>query len=306
MTMSIVSPITIDDSNSTSNIPDPDTSPNSNDPASWASGSYVVGNRATYETTAGIHDIYECVVAISGNKPPPQYPVEWIYVSRVNAHKMFDNSNTSQTAYPLLIDVTVTPNTTVNTLALFNLGAQSVEVTVDDPTDGIVYNETFSIQSPPSVSTWYNYFFDDITYKKDLIVSLPSYRSADIRIEINDPVTAKCGAMILGKAIVLSDGIHHGASVGVQDYSIKERDQFGEYNFVRRSFSKRANFTMWIPNSSVDATVSILAEQSGSPALYIGDENYTSTAMLGFYKDFDVTIAYADTSVCTMQIEGLT
>lgn len=306
MTMRVVTPLTITDANSISNIPDPDTSVDSNDPANWATGAYVVGDRATYETTTGIHDIYECVAAISGNKPPPEWPLNWVYVSRVNAHRMYDLSNTSQTSYPLLIDVTITPNTITNVLALFNIQAQSVQVTVDDPTDGIVYDEIISAQSAPSQSTWYNYFFDDITYKKDLIVNIPSYRSADIQVQINHPTIAKCGTLILGKSVVISDGIHHGASVGIQDYSRKEKDQFGEYNFVRRAYAKRANFTMWIPNESVDATESLLADLSGTPTLYIGDDNFTSTAILGFYKDFDITIAYADTSICTLQLEGLT
>ena len=306
MTMKVITPIVITDANSISNIPDPDTSVDSNDPADWAIGSYVVGDRATYETTTGIHDIYECVVAISGNKPPPLWPVEWVYVSRVNAHKMYDLSNTSQTSYPLTIDVTITPNTITNTIALFNIQAQTVQVTVDDPVAGVVYDETIDVQSPPSQSNWYNYFFDDITYKRDLIVSIPSYRAADIRVQINHSSIAKCGSLILGKAIVLSDGIHHGASVGIQDYSRKEKDQFGEYNFVRRAYAKRANFTMWIPNGSVDATQQVLADLSGTPTLYIGADEFTSTAILGFYKDFDITIAYADTSVCTLQLEGLT
>lgn len=306
MTMRVVTPLTITDANSISNIPDPDTSVDSNDPADWASGSYVVGDRATYEITTGIHDIYECVANISGNKPPPEWPLNWVYVSRVNAHRMYDLSNTSQTSYPLLIDVTITPNTITNVLALFNIQAQSVQVTVDDPTAGVVYDETLSTQSEPSQSNWYNYLFDEITYKKDLIVNIPSYRAADIRVQINHPDIAKCGTLILGKSIVISDGIHHGASVGIQDYSRKEKDQFGEYNFVRRAYAKRANFTMWIPNGSVDATQTLLADLSGTPTLYIGDDNFTSTAILGFYKDFDITIAYADTSVCTLQLEGLT
>lgn len=306
MTMKVITPIVITDANSISNIPDPDTSGDSNDPADWVSGSYVVGDRATYETTTGIHDIYECVVAISGNKPPPLWPVEWVYVSRINAHRMYDLSNTTQTSYPLTIDVTITPNTITNTIALFNIQAQTVQVTVDDPVAGVVYDETFNIQSASIKSSWYYYLFGGITYKKDLIVSIPSYRAASIRVQINHTGIAKCGSLIIGKSVAISDGIHHGASIGIQDYSRKEKDQFGEYNFVRRAYAKRANFTMWIPNSAVDSTQQLLADLSGTPTLYIGADEFTSTAILGFYKDFDITIAYADTSVCTLQLEGLT
>jgi hypothetical protein len=56
----------------------------------------------------------------------------------------------------------------------------------------------------------------------------------------------------------------------------------------------------------VDSVQNLLAELSGTPTLYVGSDEFTSTAIFGFYKDFDITIAYADTSVCTMQLEGLT
>jgi hypothetical protein len=305
MTMRVCIPLAIDDTNSTSNIPDPDTSANSNDPALWSSSSYVVGDRRTYAVN-GIHYIYQCQAAISGNKPPPSYPTEWLYVSAVNAHKMFDLSNTSQTSYPALIDVTVTPAQVVNTLALFRVDATSVRITVTDPTAGTVYDVTHNMRAPATRAGFYEYLFDPIAQKTDLIVTIPSYRFATVRVRIyNTASNAKCGTMLLGRATVISDGIHLGASVGIQDYSRKERDIFGEYNFIERSYADRANFTMWVENTQLDSVKNILAGVRATPTLYIGSDNYTSTAVFGFYKDFDLNITYDETTVCTLQLEGL-
>jgi DUF438 domain-containing protein len=78
------------------------------------------------------------------------------------------------------------------------------------------------------------------------------------------------------------------SDVGIQDYSRKERDIFGEYNFIERSYADRANFTMWVENTQLDSVKNILASVRATPTLYIGSDDYTSTAVFGFYKDFDL------------------
>ena len=43
-----------------------------------------------------------------------------------------------------------------------------------------------------------------------------------------------------------------------------------------------------------------------NPCVWVGDERYSSTIIYGFYKDFDITIAYHLVSDCNLEIEGLT
>jgi hypothetical protein len=40
--------------------------------------------------------------------------------------------------------------------------------------------------------------------------------------------------------------------------------------------------------------------------LWIGTEEYESTIVYGFYKNFDILIAYPEHSECSLEIEGLT
>ena len=298
--MNIVTPITLNDGNTTSNIPVPDTA----DPALWTTGSYNPLDRVTHQV-GSTYLIYECAVAISGNKEPQDYPVEWIYVSPANRARMFDTTNFTSSEYSTVIDVTVTPGTVVNTLALFNCDTQSIIVTMVDPTAGTVFGpETYQMQAP-SKGGWYSYLFDGITTKRDLIVDLPSYKSATVQVEINNSGTATCGTMLLGKGVGIGTGVHYGARLGITDYSRKERDTFGEYNFVVRSYSKRGEFTMFIPNERVDIVHQLLSDLRALPTLYVATSEYTSSAIFGYYKDFDITLQYTDHAVCTISLEGL-
>jgi hypothetical protein len=90
------------------------------------------------------------------------------------------------------------------------------------------------------------------------------------------------------------------------DYSRKEKDIFGTYNFVQRGYGKLAEFTCFVPNGSVDAVMQYLTGLRATPTLFIGDDDFTSTAILGVYNDFKITIPYATESVCTLSLEGLT
>lgn len=294
----IVKPITINSSILTS------TNVSDNPPADWNAGTaYAVDAEAVVPS---LHAVYVRLVAGTTATSPELDPVNWVYKSPSNDYAMFDGSNSTQTSNATSIDVTVEPGTITNTMALLNCDAQTIDVVMTETITGDLLDETYDMQSPPTQSNWYAYFFDEITYKKDLIIDLPSSSTAEINVVINHPTTAKCGTMLLGKAFYVGDGIQFGASVGIQDYSRKELDQFGNYNLIERNFAKRANWSIWIGANEVDNLQNLLADIRATPTLFVGSNEYTSTAIYGFYKDFDIVIQYAENSLCNMQIEGLT
>jgi hypothetical protein len=116
--------------------------------------------------------------------------------------------------------------------------------------------------------------------------------------------SAKLGACIIGLTKTLGD-TQYGASVGIQDYSVKTRDSWGNYTILERAYNKRANFTVNVDNNGVDRLENILSGYRATPILYIGADDYGSTAVLGFYKDFSIAIGYFSYSVCTIEVEGL-
>ena len=99
----------------------------------------------------------------------------------------------------------------------------------------------------------------------------------------------------------------YGASAGIVDYSVKTTDSFGNTTVVQRTYAKRMNSNLMINNNIVDDVVNLLASYRSTPLVWVGAEsNYTSLIVYGFYKDFDVNIAYLEVSDCTLTIEGLT
>lgn len=301
--LKVIPPLSITDSNLTSStVPETDYS-------AWSSGTtYTIGQRVILTST---HKIYESLQNGNLNKDPAtdtSSPPFWIEVSATNRWKMFDTSNSTQTTNTNNIVVVITPGKVVNSVSLLNIEGTSVRIKMTDPTDGVVYDVTTSLNNNGNINNWYNYFFNPIQRRTSHIATdLPAYGTAAIEITItNTGLTAKCGVCIIGSVQYIGEGINLGASVGITDYSRKEKDTFGNYVLIQRSYSKRAKFSMAVLNEQIDALQELLVSLRTTPCVWIGDDNYTCTYIYGYYKDFDIVIAYHLVSDCNIEIEGLT
>lgn len=268
--------------------------------------SFALGDRVSV-IGADLHQVYESLQAGNVGHTPADSPAWWIYVSATNPWLMFDLSVTSQTENPDSIDVSIQATGRNPCLALLNVSAASAQVQMVDEIDGTVYDETFSLVSDSGIDDWYSYFFEPVVRLTDLtVLDMPSYASPIVNVTLTGTdETVKCGALLLGPPTNVGD-TQHGATVGIQDFSVKQQDDFGNYSIVQRAFRKRATFPVIIDAVRVDTLQALLASLRATPTLYIGTDEYSSTAIYGFFRDFTIEIAYPNESVCSLEIEGLT
>jgi hypothetical protein len=301
MTFKIVQPITINDAALLSTNVSEVLYPNYD-----AGYVYAVGERV-HVIAPDVHQVYESLIAGNVGNTPSTSPTKWVYVSVTNPRLMFDQSVTSQTENPDSIDVSIQTTGRNQCLTLLNVSGAEVHVTVVDELDGVVYDQTFSLVSDSGIDDPYAYCFEPIVRLQDLtVLDLPMYASPIVNVTISAPgETVKCGALLLGPPTDVGE-TEYGASVGIQDFSVKQQDDFGNYSIVERAFRKRANFNVVIESVRVDTLHSFLASLRATPTLYIGTNEYSSTAIYGFFKDFTIEIAYPTESVCSLEIEGLT
>lgn len=299
--MKIIRPIDINDAALiSSNVPETDYA------AYNAGTSYALGARVIVVST-NVHKVYESLQAGNVGHTPASSPSWWLDIGTTNRWKMFDASVTSQTAGFYIIDIVIQATGRVDALALVNLAAVKVRIIMTDPTEGSVYDKTHSLISTNGISSWYAYFFEPIVRLGDLtVLDMPPYYAPVVKISIvapDEPVLA--GALLLGQQVDVG-GTQYGAGVGIQDYSVKTQDDFGNYTILERAYRKRATFTVWVEAQKVDQLQLLLAAYRATPIVYIGSGLYTSTVVYGFYKDFNIAIAYARESICTIELEGLT
>lgn len=254
--------------------------------------------------TAASHHSYESLVVNNvGNALTDT--TKWLDLGPTNKFAMFDTANGTSTT-GASIDVTVAVTGRADGLALLGLSATSVAVTMTAGAYGTVYSQTFSLQSDSAVDSWYDYFSEEIVYKTDLVlIDLPLYTDPQINVIITGNTTVSCGTMSLGQTRDLGAAVY-GARAGIQDYSKKDVDAFGNYTIVPRAFAKRTSLKLVTDNAQIDELHAMLASYRTTPAVWIGTDDYACTWVFGFYKDFAVEIAQLQKSYITLEIEGLT
>lgn len=261
----------------------------------------------TSGTQSGVHT---AVGSANLNKDPTTSPTYWLDYGNTNRWKMFDQSVQSQTSNADAIMVAVKLGSIADTITMLNIQGKGARIIVRDPTDGVVFDEIVDGINNDGVVDWYTYFFEPIIFKSDFAVTgLPPYANATVNLIVyNTGNTVYCGVAAAGLSRNIG-ATQVNAKIGIQDYSVKTKDNFGNYTITQRAYAKRANFTIYCESKTVDFTVNLLATYRATPVVYIGEvgDGFGSTIIYGFYKNFDVDFGYMDSlSVITLELDGLT
>lgn len=299
----VVSPLAITDAMLTSsNVAETDYSV-------WSSGTtYALAARAIL-TSSGTHKIYESLQASNTNHDPLTSPLWWIEVSPTNRWCAFDTAVSTQTKQATSITYSITPGQAVNTIAALNIvGATSLTVTMTSAfVGGTVYTKTVDLSALPTAPDWWAWFYGaKVTPTQSILTDLPSYADCVINFTLTGGASLALGVLMIGRQRTFGVGIQFGARVGIQDYSRKETNDFGDTVLVQRAFARRANFDIQVARADVDSFQNFLSDVRATPCLWIGSTNYELTTVFGFYKNFDILISYPEHADCSLELEGLT
>lgn len=274
------------------------------DHAEWAAGTTY----ADKERVIKGHKVWQGVGAGNVGNDPETSPAKWQEVGATNRWKPFDRSVSSQVKQANGISYRLKPGQAITSLGVLNItGGTSLRLRIIDPVYGTVYDKTISLARVPLSASWWAWFFGERRAPTQvLLTDLPSFPGADVLIDIAGTADLAVGVILMGQARRFSMGVRVGARVGIQDYSRKERNDFGDVVVVERAFAKRASFTMLLRAAEVDAFHEFLGSVRATPCLWIGSSRYESTTVYGFYKSFDIVISYFDYSDSELELEGLT
>lgn len=225
---------------------------------------------------------------------------------------MFDEVIGTATTREDNLTVVLYPGSIFNSLALINVDAYIIHITIRDGLAGpVVYENTLGLTGEDSFS-WSDYFFNDPLMQRTQVVlsDLPSYVNAHITLELTTETgkDVSIGQMIVGDLASLGLA-QYGASAGIVDYSIKQTDEFGNTKLIPRAFSKRLNVTFNLDNSQLNRVQRFLYSIRATPVVWVASDDPTYEEALivyGFYRDFTTEIPYPSFSQCSIEIESLT
>lgn len=277
--------------------------PESEHPA-WSIGAtYSEGARVHLTST---HKVYES--AIGGNVGnDPESSANWVEVGPTNRWALFDRSNSTKTAQGVSFFYRLQPTSSFDCVALLGVdGAISLRVRVTHEGLGDLYDRTLDLTSLPAQAGFWEWIYGERRGPSlAVLMDVPGVLGAELRIDVEGTTALAAGVLLFGESKEIGMMVRQGARLGIQDYSRKEVDGFGNTVLVQRAYAKRASFDLPIRAELVDEAINYLTSIRAIPCLFVAPR-YESGVIYGYYKEFDVNLAYFTVSECSLQVEGLT
>lgn len=306
--MRVIKPITVTDTVlATASIPEPDASAGEvlwNPATAYAAGAEVV------RTTT--HRVYRRLVAGTTATAPEADPTNWKPIRPTNRWGAFDESvgtlSEEQAVGPTQIVYELSPGVAVNSIALFEVSAQEVEIEVfDAPGGALVYSNLIDLDET-FLNDWYGYFFEPFALRSAVIDSnLPPFAVGRIRITVRGETRVACGNIVIGNVYSLGSTAY-GLTAGIRDYSRKiEDEETGIVTLERRRFAKVLRARFQLPESAVNFVHQLLSELRSTPVVWIGDNGAGLEPLIiyGFYRDFSLELETARISYYALEVEGM-
>jgi hypothetical protein len=278
--------------------------------ATWGAGSlYALGTRVQVGGTT--NRVYESLISNNVNKPPATTPAAWFDLGPTNPYALLDSDYGNESKGTGEITVQFEADKNIDALGLMSMNATSVRVIITH--DGIgQYDQLFIINGALELQPkFYNNFLDDDSSGKRIdfvIQDLPINPLTDVPCHVMLIFTGDnvaIGAVLTGKATTFGFVVL-GSKVGIRDFSKKEVDDFGNYKIVKRRFSKFISASCVVEKADVDRMQNFFAQFRTTPMIWILDSDYQALLVYGYYREFEIEIAYPTQSICTLELEGLT
>lgn len=297
--MFVMEPVTIDDTNMNySSVPETDAS------GGWSPGStYALGVEVRLN-----HKIYRSVQAGNiGHNPETDDGTWWVYRQATNRWRAFDQTLADPVVYAGDIVYRFTFSTSMNAIAFFGLDASSIRIKITDPIDGLFFDEEYSLLTGgEEIYDAWTYFFSPIEALSDLTIRfLPIWSGCELEITISSGGTTRVGEIMIGDDHFIGE-TSVDTEVGIIDYSLKERDAFGNMVVVDRGFTKRVAYRFAFLTSDIQRIFGIFSRIRARPAVFsggVGTDQY-GLSVAGFYKEFNVPLT-TTISFGTLEVESL-
>lgn len=259
-------------------------------------------------TVAALHQRYEAIGAVAAGTYPPDNPSRWLLLGATNQWAMFDEAKGTLSTATGSMTIVLAPGR-VDSLALLDLTAKQVTVTVTSGGAQVYAKTQVTAVGGQNIDNWYDWFFAPLGKRTALLFDdLASYRDGVITILIEGAgsgAAVACGTLLTGRMFDIGTTLS-GVDIGIDDYSKKERDQFGVVRIVKRPFSDSVSYQVAIQSTRVDAIKSALADLRATPTIYIGSDALDATFTYGTFKSFRINLTLlTGMSNISLDLEGL-
>lgn len=234
-------------------------------------------------------------------------PPTWADLGFINPLRMVDGKVGSLTQSPSPLVIEITSPDLIDGVAMFGLEASTVQAELLDGETVLFDTGEESLLDSSMINGWYSHFFTRRGVRKDFVLtSLPPYRGATLRITITSTdEVVRLGQIVAGQVINLGD-LLFGSEFGIDDWSSKKRNVFGEFEIIERGFSKRGDYSVSMRTNQLSWIQQLLSGFRSKAIVYIGSESQRLSIIYGFFVVLRLVTEGPVYSQCRIEVEGLT
>lgn len=275
-----------------------------NDYIEWQVGNtYNEDQRVVYGTS-----VYQSLIASNLGNQPDTSPTSWVRVSAVNRFKAFDNLISSGTENNNLISYNIELPITVNSIAMFGLSAEEVQIFIIDTVTGQhLMNQRYQLISEADVYDGWSYFFSPIEYETQLVLTdLPAWAGESIQIRIRAPNgVAEVSEILIGTNHEIGETLVD-TEMGLIDYSFRQRNEFGDIQITERGYTNKVTYKFAFETEDARRIRNLMARIRNKVSVFHAgrDNDQFGLTVPGFYKDFNVPLTSV-LSYGSLEVESL-
>jgi len=264
-------------------------------PAYSAGVSYNIGDIVTDTTN---HLLYSSIA--NGHTGSALTDVtKWELVGPTNKFKAIDEVYNTQTTNNGTIVYEITPGELITAVALLNV--EGASATIEQTVSG--YSSTVNL-AEHNVLTWYDFFYEIPSRKQDVVFTdIPPYPAAVLTITIDNGTSdAACGVLVIGRYRTLGETQWEGTR-SINDYSVIAEDA-GSVTLTQRSYSKRLNVDVRVPEGFESEAVKILEQYRATPLVFVAASEIDMSIIYGFLGAWNVPFTNSGRRA-NIEIKGL-
>jgi hypothetical protein len=114
----------------------------------------------------------------------------------------------------------------------------------------------------------------------------------------------RVGGLFTGFFVPVGTTLYN-TTIGITDYSRKERDAFGRAEIKGRGYTNRVNFKVAIDTKKIYAVKDFLASVRADLCIYMAHPDLQGTVVAGYFKDFSIPYDSYTESIFNLEVEGL-
>ncbi len=276
--------------------------------SAWSGATAYVVDDIVYVASTQLR--YKCVQGHTNQDPTTDADNSyWSPYGAATRWRPFDQIVGSDASKTTSLYYEITPTAFCDGIALFGLVGGSVRIQIFNASSTEIHDETYPLVNKSGIRNFQDFITWNPVYAQSFIeTNLPIYAGYEVKITVaaGTGSTAAIGEIVIGRTVVLGTP-RPGTTIGYEDFSSVEPNEFGERDIVERSYAPEAIYEFLIERGDEERVLQLLAARRAKPTIFFTDITHFGfgTAVYGLPSAPEIVLTGTSRSTCRLTVEGL-